>query len=214
MVNDRIYAYENDQLEDKYPDFKNLINEYSAGILVFEIMQDEIWQKASKDTAGIRAYFNNHREDFMYDKRYKGDLFICKDKKTAKAVIKMLKTGKLKGDEIVKMINNDSQLNIELRSQTFNADKTSEFFVTSKNGKKVTKKSFKEGINKAYKRNDEYYVMNVEEILPARQREFSEAKGLVTAAYQNQLEKEWIKSLRSKYSIKIHSENLYNLKAE
>ena len=214
MVNDRIYAYENDQLEEKYPDFKNLINEYSAGILVFEIMQDEIWQKASKDTAGIRAYFNNHREDFTYDKRYKGDLFICKDKKTAKAVTKMLKTGKLKGEEIVKMVNHDSQLNIELRSQTFNADKTSEFFVTSKNGKKVTKKSFKEGVNKAFKRNDEYYVMNVEEILPARQREFSEAKGLVTAAYQNQLEKEWIKSLRSKYTIKIHSENLYNLKAE
>ena len=56
--------------------------------------------------------------------------------------------------------------------------------------------------------------MNVAEILPARQREFHEAKGLVTAAYQNQLEKEWIMSLRQKYSIKVHSQNLYNLGGE
>ena len=213
MVNEKIYEYENDQLERKYPEFKNLINEYSAGILVFEIMQDEIWEKASKDTAGIRDYFESNREDFTYDKRYKGDLFICKDKKTAKSIIKMLKTEKLKADEIVKMINHDSQLNVELRSQTFNAEKTDAFVITKKNGK-TKLKSFKEGVNKAYKRNGEYYVMHVEEIKPARQREFSEAKGLVTAAYQNQLEKEWIESLRSKYNIQVHSENLYNLKSE
>lgn len=213
MVNKKIYEYENDQLERKYPEFKNLINEYSAGILVFEIMQDEIWEKASKDTAGIRDYFKRNREDFTYDKRYKGDLFICKDKKTAKSIIKMLKTEKLKADEIVKMINHDSQLNVELRSQTFNAEKTDAFVITKKNGK-TKLKSFKEGVNKAYKRNGEYYVMHVEKIKPARKREFSEAKGLVTAAYQNQLEKEWIASLRSKYDIQVHSDNLYSLKGE
>lgn len=213
MVNEEIYAYEEAQLESKYPEFRNLINEYSSGILVFEIMQDEIWKKASKDTAGIKAYFNANRADFTYDKRYKGDLFICKDKKTAKGIIKMLKTNKLTADEIVKMINHDSQLNVELRSQTFNAEKTDAFIIEKKNGKK-TKKTFKTGINKAYKRNGEYYVINVAEILPARQREFHEAKGLVTAAYQNQLEKEWIMSLRQKYSIKVHSQNLYNLGGE
>lgn len=213
MVNEEIYKYEESQLENKYPDFRNLINEYSSGILVFEIMQDEIWKKASKDTAGIKAYFEANRTDFTYDKRYKGDLFICKDKKTAKNISKMLKTNKLTADEIVKMINRDSQLNVELRSQAFNSEKTEAFIIEKKNGKKITK-TFKEGINKTYVRNDEYYVMHVKEVLPARQREFHEAKGLVTAAYQTQLEKEWIKSLREKYSIKVHSENLYGLGAE
>jgi peptidyl-prolyl cis-trans isomerase SurA len=72
-------------------------------------------------------------------------------------------------------------------------------------------KTFEKGLNKPYKNGDLYYVFNVKEVLEPRQREYSEAKGLVTAAYQNQLEKEWLLELRKKYNVVINTENLHSI---
>ncbi|WP_066757911.1 peptidylprolyl isomerase [Crocinitomix algicola] len=241
MINKTIIEYEDSQLERKHPKFKALINEYSDGILVFEIMQDEIWKKASKDTVGIKAYYEANREDFTYPIRYKGNLFTCKDKATAKAVVSLLEEGKLSGKEIEQTMNKESQLNVKMVKQTFNANTTEAFKVRksippiqveneqnldekakaklaakrAKRKEKLAKyklKSFKNGINKPYKNGEVYYVFDVEETLEPRLREFNEAKGLVTAAYQNQLEEEWIAALRDKYEVVIHHDNLYNLK--
>ena len=66
----KLMDYEDTQLERKYPDFRNLIREYREGILIFEIMQNEIWNKASEDTTGIKNYWESHREDFTYPTRY------------------------------------------------------------------------------------------------------------------------------------------------
>lgn len=210
MAAERLLNYEDSQLEGKYPEFKSLMQEYANGILVFEIMQDEIWKKASKDTAGIKAYYNAHHADFTYPVRYEGDLFTCNDKATAKGVTKLLKAG-VSVDDIIKQINKASQLNVKVKSQIFNSEIT-EAFKVSKKGK-VSLKTFKQGINKAYANQDVYYVFRVKQVLAAREREFSEAKGLVTAAYQNQMEKEWLTALRQKYSIQINEEALHSLKA-
>lgn len=210
MVNEWIINYEDTQLEKKHPEFRSLIKEYGGGILVFEIMQDEIWKKASKDTTGIKDYFNAHRDEFTYPVRYRGELYTTKDKATAKKIVKMLKAEELTSKEIVHTVNKNSELNAKVKSQVFNSKTTEAFKIKKKKGK-VKYKTFKKGLNKPYKNGDAYHILNVSEVLPARQREFDEARGLVTAAYQNQLEKEWLKSLRDKYSIKIHEETLYNL---
>lgn len=210
FVNGKITVYEDSQLEAKYPEFKSLMQEYGDGILVFEIMQDEIWRKASKDSVGVKNYYENHKADFTYPKRYEGDLYKCKDKKTAKMIYKMIKSEKLSAAEIEKIINKDSELNVKVKSQTFNATSNEAFKIVKKNGK-VKQKTFKQGLNKVYKNDDSYYVMYAAEVLEPRERAFNEARGLVTAAYQNQLEKEWLAALNKKYSVKIHEDVLYNL---
>jgi peptidyl-prolyl cis-trans isomerase SurA len=58
-------------------------------------------------------------------------------------------------------------------------------------------------LNKIFSRNDEYYVFNVTDVLEPRNREYKEAKGLVTAAYQNQLEKNWLAQLRKEHKIEV-----------
>nr|MDA3854280.1 hypothetical protein [Bacteroidales bacterium] len=45
--------YEKSRLEDKYSDFKYLINEYHDGLLLFEISNQKVWGKASKDEKGL-----------------------------------------------------------------------------------------------------------------------------------------------------------------
>lgn len=241
MVKEWVVKYEDSQLERKYPEFKSLIQEYADGILVFEIMQDEIWKKASKDTTGIKNYYEAHKADFTYDTRYKGDLYTAKDKKTAKAIVKMIKAG-TESKQIIEELNQDSELNAKVRNQVYNSETTEAFKVrkplkvipkisddsdeaTQQKYKEQVKKakakhtryklkSFNNGLNKPYKNAGVYYVFDVEETMAPRGREFSEARGLVTAAYQNQLEKEWLEALRKKYTIKVHETALYGLGGE
>jgi len=201
-----LLKYEDSNLERKYPEFRSLIQEYRDGILVFEIMQNEIWNKASEDTVGIKNYYEANKADFTYPIRYKGELYKCKDKATAKKVYAMTQIDSMNFGKIQEEINKDSQLNLVVKKHTFNSQ-TTEAFKKGKKGKKV--RAFKPGLNKIFERNDEYYVFKVEDVLQPRTREFKEAKGLVTAAYQNKLEKDWLTSLRKSHKIEIHQEALY-----
>ncbi len=80
FVNNEVIKYEDTQLERKHPAFKKLIQEYQDGIYIFEIMQKQIWNKASKDSLGLRNYYDMHKSKFMYPIRYKGTLYSCINK--------------------------------------------------------------------------------------------------------------------------------------
>ncbi len=210
FVIEKIKEYEDAQLESKYPAFKSLIQEYRDGILVFEIMQNEIWNKASKDSVGIEKYFNEHRDDFLYPQRYDAVLYRCKDKESVSKVLELIDIDTLKYGQIQQEVNKDSELNCFAKKHIFNSE-TTESFKIYKKGKFKKLRKFKVGINKTYEHEGEYFVLDVNEILAPRKREFNEARGLVTAAYQNQMEREWLKALRTQYEIAIKTEVLYNL---
>ncbi len=216
FVNAKVLEYEDSQLEKKYPQFKTQMQEYEDGILIFEIMQKQIWNKASQDSTGLRNYYESHKSDFMYPIRYKGTLYTCNDKETAAEVYAMLKTG-AKAEDIIKKINADSELNLKYKTSTFNSKTTREFTIIkkklfSKNTKKKYK-SFKNGINKPYKNNDNYYIMVVDEILQPEQRQFEDSKGLVTAAYQDEIQKQWLQQLRTNANINVNKKVLKMAKA-
>ena len=202
-INKLILNYEDSQLESKYPDFRNLMREYEEGVLIFEIMQNEIWNKASKDTTGLKNFYEAHKDEYTYPERYRGTLYSCKDKSTAKKALKLLKNKKLTNAEIQDSLNKSSALNIDFKKGTFNKDNKD---LISEKGKSI---KFKEGKAKLYKKNGEYYIFNNEQYLPSSVRKFSEAKGLATAGYQNELQEKWMKELREKADIKINKEVLF-----
>ncbi len=130
-----LMSYEDGQLESKYPEFKSLIQEYRDGILVFEIMQNEIWTKASKDSVGILKYYEAHKNDFTYPIRYDGELYKCKDKATAALVTGYIKTDTMTYGQIQELVNQNSQLNLTVKKHIFNSETTEAF----KKGKKIRK---------------------------------------------------------------------------
>lgn len=228
FVRAELLKYEDSMLESKYPEFKSLMQEYRDGILVFDVMQNEIWNKASKDTAGIRAYYNAHRADFKYPIRYRGDLYRCIDKETAERVVGYLESDTMDYAKIQQAINTTSELTLIIKRNTFNSETTDWMKIEKKakassagEGADPCKKTkapkppkirvFKTGTNKMFVYKDEYYVFDVEEILAPREREFSEAKGLVTAAYQAELETKWLEELKTRYTIVVNNDVLYGL---
>jgi len=97
---EKLLAYEDVRLEQKYPKFKALMKEYRDGILLFEITDKNVWSKAVKDTTGLKQFYSEHKNDWMWPERVKTDVFICMTKETADTVRMML----LKGPEEVKPV--------------------------------------------------------------------------------------------------------------
>lgn len=199
-----ILEYEESKLAGKYPAYKALVTEYHDGILLYEIMSDMVWNKAMKDTTGLKDFHAKHSADYKWNKRYDADIFETSSESTAKEIYKMLKKKGKKAmtmKEIEDAINVNSELNTRHRSGKFDVEKT----------KYVENIDLKEGVNKMYKVDDKYYVAKVHEVLPPGEKAFSEAKGAVTSDYQSYLEEEWLKELRQKHKIVVNEEVLYNL---
>jgi len=63
-----ILAYYKENLEKTEPEFASVLKEYKDGLLLFELMQQKIWNKSSKDTLGLKNYYSANIS--KYDKEY------------------------------------------------------------------------------------------------------------------------------------------------
>lgn len=200
-VSNEIIEYEKTQLERKHPDFKALLKEYRDGILLFDVTDKMVWSKAVKDTVGLKEFYEKTKNNYMWPNRIEAEIFSSTNKKTIKKAYKLVKKGKIKSDSIVNFLNKDSQLNIKLESGIFESDKH-QF---------IKNQSWKIGLNKVKMIDGKYVFCNVKQILEAQPKQLKEAKGLITAAYQEYLEKEWLEELDAKHKIVVNDAVLYSI---
>lgn len=198
-----ILAYEQEQLPSKYPAYKALITEYHDGILLYEVMSDKVWNKAMKDTVGLKAYHAEHADEYMWGKRLDADIFECATEEIANKTKELLAVDTLTSTTVTRMMNESSALNVKHKRSKFDLEKT----------ESLSNAPFelKKGMNKVYAYNGKYYFVRVHEVLEPSQKEFKEAKGAITSDYQNYLEEQWLKELKAKHEITVNEEVLYNL---
>ncbi len=82
FVNQSLIAYEEAHLADKYVDYRMLLKEYHDGILLFQMMEEKVWNKASTDTAGLRAYYNQNTTKYTWGNRAHAYILSASDKST------------------------------------------------------------------------------------------------------------------------------------
>lgn len=198
---DAILAYEESKLAGKYPEFKALITEYHDGILLYEIMTDKVWNKAMKDTVGLKAYFEENRSKYMWGNRVDAVIYECTNEKIADQVYKMIQNDTINSKHVLDVINKDSELNLRVRTNKFDTETTS--YIKGKN--------LNDGINKPYELDGKFFVVKVNEKLAPKTKEFNEAKGAATSDYQNYLEKAWLEELAKKHTIKVNESILYSV---
>jgi peptidyl-prolyl cis-trans isomerase SurA len=199
--NSEILAYEESKLDSKYPDFKALMQEYHDGILLYEIMSDKVWNKAIKDTSGLKVFFNDHNSNYTWGKRYNAYVYECLNEDISKKVATMLKSDTISSRTIINTINKDSELNLRVRTGKFEVETTPY----------LKGHELKKGVNPAYVYEGKYYILKIDEILEPTAKTMSEAKGAATSDYQNYLEKEWLTEIAKKHPIVIHEQVLYSL---
>lgn len=189
-----VLDYEDSKLEQKHPDFALLAREYRDGILLFNISNKEVWEKASEDEEGMAAYFKKHKRDYRWDKpRFKGLVIHCVSDSLEKPII-----------ELLKGVPEEEQVATVLKA--FNTDSVK--LVSAKRG------LFVKGDNpyvdclrfkgKAFEPVANFpYTFVYGKVLKKGPESYKDVRGPVSADYQTYLEKKWIEDLRKKYEGKI-----------
>lgn len=199
-----IIEYENTRLEEKYPEFKALMKEYRDGILLFDLMDKNVWSKAVKDTAGLKNYYETIKQNYKYGPRAEAAIYTCKGETELKALQKLLKKAPKKGytpETMILMLNKDS-----VPAVTYQIIK-----VEKGVNALIDKAPWVINQNTVYRENNQIKLVSILSLLDPEPKPLQEVKGLVTAEYQNYLEQQWVKELRSKYSWKVNDEVLKSI---
>ncbi len=203
-VSDHILNYENRVLESKYPEFRLLMKEFHDGILLFDISQDKVWNRAAEDTAGLKQYYERHKKEYPGQQFYEGTICILEqrgmEKKFYKEFMKyrnapdmekrLLKSVSPANDTLLKVIRgtfpaSDPRLPADLKPE--------------------------KGITKFYA-GGYPAVVDIKDIPEKEPLPFEEVKDELIPLYQEWLEKEWIEQLRAAFTVKTDNAVLSEIK--
>jgi peptidyl-prolyl cis-trans isomerase SurA len=201
-VDEVVIEFLDERLEDIYPEFKALVNEYRDGILLFELTDEKVWSAAIKDTTGLKEFHNKHKNDYMWGNRLEATLITSLSVDAVEKAHVMAKDGK-SGEEIQEAFATDSLITLNVVTKKF--EKTDNDIIDSI--------KWKTGVSKIEKdENEQFGFAIVYGLLVPEPKDLSEARGLITADYQNYLEKEWIEKLRNKYTVTVNEDILSEIK--
>ncbi len=196
-VEKEVLAYKNSKLEEQYSDFRMLVQEYHDGILLFAISDEEIWGKAIKDTLGLETFYEANKSNYMWQERIDAIIYKCSTDSIAEFVKKSL-ADNISVDSLFSIVNKNSALNLHYESNKYEAG-SSDIIDQIKHEK---------GISNIVKVGSTYYVVDVKDIITSTNKSLDEARGIITADYQNELEKNWIIDLNKNHKVVIDKELL------
>jgi peptidyl-prolyl cis-trans isomerase SurA len=198
-----ILQYREDNLELENEDFANILKEYRDGLLLFDLMEKEIWNKASKDTVGLEAFYQKHKAKYQWSDRVDVVIATSANEDYAKKALKMMKKGKSE-EEIKKALDTDSQKNIIFTKGVFNTN----------DPKLPAHLKIEQGVSEIYSHNDAFHVIDVKSVLPAGNKTLEEAKGNVINDYQTEIEANWINSLHKRFKVELNEKALEKVKTK
>lgn len=197
---EKALEYEEGMLEQKYEDFRNLMQEYHDGILLFDLTDKMVWTKAVTDTSGLESFHNANKTKYMWKERLKVYTFSCLNEKAKKEAMKMAQDGK-------PIVEIKAKLNKKIGGTIVVTDQKSEKGEVPAMDKLWDKK----GVVDIPNEGSSFKFYLVEGVVPPEPKTLRESKGLVTSDYQNYLEKEWIRTLREKYPVTVNEETVKSL---
>jgi len=154
-----------------------------------------VWDKASADQAGLKAYFNAHKANYAWDKpKFKGFLVECATKEVAENAQKLIK--KLPTDSVITTLdrefNSGASITVSVQQGLFEQG----------DNEVVDRLIFKKTASTILSNLPEAFMEG--HMLKSGPEEYSDVMGLVISDYQNQLDKKWLETLRKKYPVTIN----------
>ncbi|MEQ9188122.1 MAG: hypothetical protein RLP15_10335 [Cryomorphaceae bacterium] len=204
FVNACLIDFENDVLGYKHPDYRALVQEYHDGILLFDLMDQKVWSNAVKDTAGLEAFYERSKENYMWDERVDASIYLCENESIAKKTMKLAKKRVKKGytdNDILEMVNKENPLNLSIRSGLYS--KGDEEY--------VDQATWQAGIQQLEGNNGKIVIVQIYSLKAPEPKALVECRGLVTSDYQTHLEKEWITELRERYDYSINMDVFHSI---
>jgi len=198
FLEEKTLAYEERQLEAKYPEFRNLMREYEEGILLFEATKMLVWDKASQDTTGLKAFFGTTNGKYKWKDRVRTTTYMI-DAKNGDIAEKVRQYSKDHTPTEVKAKFNTAENRVVkiMEEKTYEKGRNEEMDA-------LKWKSGSTSFVKISPKDKSRTFVKVEEVLPAGAKTLAEARGYVVADYQDHLEKQWVDQLRKDYNVKVN----------
>ena len=200
LTKEQIMEQRADSLAAVDMDMRYLIKEYHDGLLLYEISNRTVWEKAAKDEQGLANYFKKNKSKYKWEEpRYKGMTYHVKNQEDVKAVADCVKKLKFEewNDALRKTFNNDSIIRIRVEKGLFKKG----------DSKLVDREVFKVADAKVDSIKG-YPIDAVYGKLIKKPEEYQDVRGQVTADLQDELERKWVADLRRKYTFVVNEEVL------
>lgn len=203
FLDEQLNIYYNDNLENEFPEFADVMEEYRDGLLLFDLMEKEIWEKSKTDTIGLQNFYQKNASSYKWKNRY--DVLIVSSTKQdfIKKAQKMLKNGK--SAEFIKQdLNTGKDVEVLEKEGVF------------EEGNDVLPKNLptKTGVTEVIKEGDYYFVTRINKFLPEGEKTLEECKGKVINDYQQYLEENWVTDLKKEFTINVNKDVFEKVKKQ
>ena len=203
FFNEQLNSYYNDNLEKEFPEFANVMEEYRDGLLLFDLMEKEIWERSKTDTTGLKNFYETQKNEHLWKNRL--DVVVASS--TKMEVIKKAQAMLKKNAEpqvIKDKLNTDKVVEVMINNGVF--EEGSDSFPKS------TKLAV--GVSDIVKEGEYYFVTKVNKILPKGIKTFEECKGKVINDYQQYLEQRWVDDLKQEFKVEVNQDAFQKIKKE
>jgi peptidyl-prolyl cis-trans isomerase SurA len=193
FTNQVMYQYFRNHLENYNPEFRNQMSEFRDGNLFFEIMQQEVWNKAQADSAALVSLYEKNKSHYNWKESAEAVIFFCSDEAAAKSLVDQLK----KNPADWKRVSESMNERVVADSGRYEWSQIPGLNKTIPKAGTITAPAVNPTDNTA----SFAYIITVH--MQPSERSFTEAKGLVMNDYQVLLEDEWVKELKKEYPVVI-----------
>lgn len=204
LIDDILVEKEQERLATENPDFRNLLNEYHDGILLYEVSNRKVWDKAANDREGLEKFFREHAANYTWDTpKFKSFVIFAANDSTLRQALAYAET----------LDTTDPVDFVAKMRDRFKRDVKIERVVAAKGENLITDylgfgaERPKDGTNARWK----YYAAYKGRIIDAPE-EAADVRGTALTDYQATLDKEWVDSLHKKYKVKINNKVFNSLK--
>jgi peptidyl-prolyl cis-trans isomerase SurA len=192
--NEKVMDYADAHLEDKYPEFKALVQEYKDGILLFDLMDREVWTKAVKDTLGLQEFHDRNATNYMWENRAYATIVTVTRPESLPKVKALIDSG-IELDSLKNAIRRDSIGYAFVRKGYYQRGDNQ--YVDQTEWKVGERNEIASTVDQSTT------IVFIRELRDPEPKTLKEARGLVTSDYQVELEKLWVQSLKERYPVKI-----------
>ncbi len=203
FADDQRNQYNDENLENEFPEFSAVMDEYRDGLLLFDLMDKEIWQRSKTDSTGLKAFYETQKEKHLWKTRVNAEIYSSTKLDILKKALVMIKKNQ-SSKEIKDKFNTQEVLNIMTNEGVY-----------EEGAEALPKETKMEvGISEITNKGEYYFITKITKVIPAGVKTLEECRGKVVNDYQQYLEQNWVNELKKEFSINVNQDVFENVKKQ
>lgn len=195
-----LLQYHKENMVKKSPELNALMKEYHDGIILFNLMEKELWSNKKVNDTDVKTYYKENKKVYKKPDQVKVRVYKLpiSESKKVKKLVKYLKANK--GEYMIRKLN-EPYKTIDISDEYLTVEDASQIGITPT---KIGSYGRKNG-------GDYVTFYKNERFQPGGLLDYSKVKSKVILDYQKKKEENWVSTLKKKYKVEINEQILSGL---